>query len=59
MTTHDGVEVLLCVERTSKEKSQVAFSLDDVCDLVDGLMPIKGVLESEQAVFHDIRECGA
>ena len=34
----DGVEVLLFVEGT---RNQVAIgSLDDVCDLVDGLTPI-------------------
>ena len=59
MIVRDGVEVLLRVESTSWVKSQVAIgSLDDVCDFVNGLTTIKGVLVCD-AVFNNVGECYA
>ena len=57
MIVRNGVEVLLCVEGTPQEKSQVAIGdLDDICDLVDDLTPIKCTLVRE-SVFNDVGEC--
>jgi hypothetical protein len=59
MVIGDGMEVLLGIKCTPKEKSQVAISsLDDVCDLVYGLTAIEGVLVSE-TVFDDVSEYDA
>ena len=59
MIVGDDMEILLCVEGTSQEKRQVAIgSLDDMCDLIDGLTPIEGLFICEP-IFNDVGECDA
>jgi|SRR6266571_8239789 len=59
MVIRDGMEVLLGIKGTPKEKSKVAIgSLDNICDLVYGLTPIERVLVSEP-VFDNVREYDA
>ena len=59
MIIRDCMKMLLRIERPPQEKSKITIrGHDDICNLVYGLTPIKGILIGEP-VFDDVGEYDA